>query len=202
MLDLLDYRRRVAEMYQTVRTSGDPQAAWRHWRQVRDDLFKDHPQSALDAQQQAHFGGLAYYDYDPTFRVVAQVNTQVEERVYEGEIGADGHLAYRRFARVAFDLPTGSGTLSLFWIMGYGGGVFLPFGDATNQHTTYGAGRYLYDTIKGADLGAGQAEIVLDFNFAYHPSCAYNPRWVCPLAPPENRLAFPVTAGEILSRGL
>jgi uncharacterized protein (DUF1684 family) len=88
--------------------------------------------------------------------------------------------------------------LSLFWINGYGGGLFLPFGDTTNRQTTYGAGRYLYDTIKGADLGTSRTEVVLDFNFAYSPSCAYNPRWVCPLAPPENRLPFPVPAGEMI----
>jgi uncharacterized protein (DUF1684 family) len=84
--------------------------------------------------------------------------------------------------------------------MGYGGGVFLPFRDATNNRQTYGGGRYLYDTIKGADLGTAQGGIVLDFNYAYHPSCYYNPRWVCPLAPPQNILDFPVTAGEMLLR--
>ena len=90
-------------------------------------------------------------------------------------------------------------TLTLFWIEGYGGGLFLPFGDRTNGTDTYGGGRYLYDTIKGADLGGEGADagrIVLDFNFAYNPSCAYSPRWVCPLAPPENRLPFRVSAGE------
>ena len=61
---------------------------------------------------------------------------------------------------------------------------------------TYGAGRYLYDTIKGADLGVGAESIVLDFNFAYNPSCAYDERWSCPLSPPENRLPFAVNAGE------
>jgi uncharacterized protein len=94
-------------------------------------------------------------------------------------------------------VPAETGRLSLFWITGYGGGIFLPFGDASNRHTTYGGGRYLYDTIKGADLGTGLQEIVLDFNYAYNPSCAYNPRWVCPLSPPENRLPFPIAAGEM-----
>ena len=84
----------------------------------------------------------------------------------------------------------------LFWIAGYGGGLFLPFGDVTNGRQTYGGGRYLYDTIKGADLGATLDEMVLDFNYAYHPSCHYNPRWVCPLAPPESKLPFPILAGE------
>ena len=79
---------------------------------------------------------------------------------------------------------------------GYGGGVFLSFADATSGTETYGACRYLLDTVKGSDLGEHGGRLVLDFNFAYNPSCAYDPRWVCPLAPPGNRLAIPVRAGE------
>jgi uncharacterized protein (DUF1684 family) len=196
MLDLLDYRRRVTEMYRAVREGNGSPAACAHFRQQRDDLFRTHPQSALDEEQKRTFTGLPYYDYDPGFRVVARVDTNVEPAILHVELGDDGSFEYRRFGQVIFDLPTGSGRLSLFWITGYGGGLFLPFGDATNRQTTYGAGRYLYDTIKGADLGSTLTEIVLDFNYAYNPSCAYNPLWVCPLAPPENCLPFPIPAGE------
>ena len=91
------------------------------------------------------------------------------------------------------------GELILYWIMGYGGGVFLPFADETNGVETYGGGRYLLDTIKGADLGtAPDGRVILDFNFSYCPSCAYSPRWVCPLPPPANRLRASVRAGERL----
>ncbi len=196
MLDLLDYRRRVTEMYRAVREGNGNPEVWAWFRQQRDDLFHTHPQSALDDEQKRAFTGLPYYDYDPGFRVVASVDTDVESAVLHVELGDDGYFEYRRIGQVTFELPTGSGRLSLFWITGYGGGLFLPFGDATNRETTYGAGRYLYDTIKGADLGATLTEIVLDFNYAYNPSCAYNPRWVCPLAPFENRLPFPIPAGE------
>ncbi|HLU09980.1 MAG TPA: DUF1684 domain-containing protein [Oceanobacillus sp.] len=198
MLNLLDYRRRVNEMYRLIRDSDDPAAAREMFRLMRDDLFRSHPQSPLTDDQKASFSGLHYYDYDPAYRVIATVDTTVEPETLEYALGEDGVMRCTRFARVNVTLPTGTGSLSLFWINGYGGGVFLPFGDATNRQTTYGAGRYLYDTIKGADLGASQREIVLDFNFAYNPSCAYNPRWVCPLAPPENRLPFPIPAGERL----
>ena len=83
---------------------------------------------------------------------------------------------------------------------GYAGGLFLPFLDATSGDETYGAGRYLLDTAKGADLGGDPAggTLVVDLNFAYHPSCAFDPRWACPLAPPGNRLALRVEAGERL----
>src|ERR1700761_422642 len=80
-----------------------------------------------------------------------------------------------------------------------GGVLFLPVRDATAGHASYGGGRYLLDTAKGADLGADGERIVLDFNFLYHPSCRYDPRWVCPLAPPENTIDVPVDAGERLS---
>jgi uncharacterized protein len=73
----------------------------------------------------------------------------------------------------------------------------------TCPHESYGGGRYLFDTMKGSDFQSvlhadGQTSIVLDFNYAYNPSCAYNSRWVCPLAPPENRLSVPIRAGEML----
>lgn len=197
MLDLLDYRRTVAGIYRDVRDNPDPQAAWQDWRKRRDVLFRTHPQSALDDTQKAMFTGLNYFDYDPAWQVVAKVDTDVDPQEFQIDVGNDGIVSYRRFGRVDFTLPTGTGSLCLYWIMGYGGGVFIPFGDATNKQTTYGGGRYLIDTIKGADLGSTlTGEIVLDFNFAYHPSCAYNPRWTCPLTLPENRLSFPVMAGE------
>ncbi|MEZ4669345.1 MAG: DUF1684 domain-containing protein [Anaerolineae bacterium] len=196
MLDLLDYRRQVSELYRMLRMADDTAAACAQFRQAKDELFRSHPHSALDHQQKAVFNGLHYYDYDPAYRVVARVDTNVEPEVLNVDLGEDGHFSYRRFGQVTFALPTGTGRLSLFWIMGYGGGVFLPFGDMTNRTSTYGAGRYLYDTIKCADLGTDLEEIVLDFNFAYNPSCAYNPRWVCPLSPPENRLPLAVEAGE------
>ena len=105
-------------------------------------------------------------------------------------------LPLHAFARATFRLHGRALALDCLWLQGYGGGLFLPFGDATNGATTYGAGRYLLDTVKGADLGCEDRELVLDFNFAYNPSCVYNPRWVCPLAPAANRLPVPVEAGE------
>lgn len=198
MLDLLDYRRRVTDLYREVRAAAGDPSACAAFRSVRDDLFRIHPQSALDADQKAAFTGLVYYPYDPAYRITASVDPAPDDGVLDVDLGDDGQFRMKRVGQVTFTLPTGTGHLTLFWIMGYGGGVFLPFGDATNRHETYGAGRYLYDTIKGADLGASHTEITLDFNYAYNPSCSYNPRWVCPLAPPENRLNFPILAGEML----
>ena len=206
MLDLQDYRRRVHEMYQPIRANGDDPSVWMKWRQTRDDLFRTHPQSALDETQKQNFKPLRYFEHNPAFRVMASLNTEVEPEVITINLDNDGEFRMRRFASVRFTLPTGTdtgtgmrtGTLSVFWIMGYGGGIFIPFGDATNKETTYGTGRYLVDTIKDADLGSQDGAMVLDFNYAYHPSCAYHYRWTCPLAPMENRLDFPIPAGEML----
>ena len=105
-------------------------------------------------------------------------------------------VRFRRFGVVRFELAGSPRELALFWLEGYGGGAFLPFADATSGEETYGGGRYLLDTVKGADLGEADGRLVLDFNFAYNPSCSYDPRWVCPLSPPENRLPVEVRAGE------
>ena len=91
--------------------------------------------------------------------------------------------------------------MTVFRIVGYGGGLFLPFRDGTSGKQTYGGGRYLFDTIKNTDAGCveispGSRHVVLDFNYAYNPSCAYDHRWACPLAPRENWLPVPIEAGE------
>jgi uncharacterized protein (DUF1684 family) len=89
-------------------------------------------------------------------------------------------------------------TLDVWWLDQYGGGLFLPMRDATAGRSSYGAGRYVLDTAKGADLGGTHAEIVIDLNFGYHPSCRYNPRWECPLPADGNRIDAVIEAGERL----
>ncbi len=197
MLDLLDYRRQVFDMYRQIRVQGsDAPQSFALFRQTRDDLFAHHTQSALPREQRENFQGLRYYDYNPDYRVLAALEPVQKPASYGLDAGDDGTVSIREIGRVRFTLPTGTGSLGVFWIAGYGGGVFVPFRDATNGDTTYGGGRYLLDTIKGADLGMEREQLLLDFNYAYHPSCYYNPRWTCPLAPMQNRLNFPVQAGE------
>ncbi len=193
-LDLLDWKRRVFELYAETRRAVDAQAAWRRWREARNELFRSHPQSPLPPVARERFGGLAYFDYDPALRVLAGVEPAPRER---REIATSGGRPYSftRFARAVFSLHGRRQSLDLHWLDGYGGGVYLCFRDATSGSETYGAGRYLLDTVKGADLGSEDGRLVLDFNFAYNPSCSYDPRWVCPLAPPGNSLAAPVRGG-------
>ncbi|HEX2032322.1 MAG TPA: DUF1684 domain-containing protein [Actinomycetota bacterium] len=196
LLDLLDWKRRVFAVYAEIRAADDPQAAWRRWRDVRDELIRAHPQSPIaDPAVRERFPGASYFDYDPAFRVTAEVAPTEPERIVI-PASADGEYAFTRFAEAKFELGGVPQALSLFWLEGYGGGLFLSFRDTTSGKETYGACRYLLDTVKGADLGTDGGRLVLDFNFAYNPSCSYDPRWVCPLAPPENRLEVAVRAGE------
>ena len=193
--ELLDWRRRVHELYADVRRhlADDPYGAHARWITGRDELFAAHPQSPLLPEARAHFTGLPVYPYDPALRFVAEVSSDVEPERYPVATSGDSEIVFSRIGRV--DLPVGR--LEVFWLDSYGGGLFLPFRDATSGDGTYGGGRYLLDTVKGADLGAtADGRLLLDFNFSYHPSCYHDPQWACPLAPAGNHLDVHVEGGE------
>ncbi len=208
---LADWRRQVADLYASVRelASEDPRAGWERWRTVRDDLYRTHPESPVPAPDRPGFEG-RYWPYDPGFRFEVAVGANDPRLGEPPETAARTGLgflmpmsvgdamSFTRIGEVLVPLPQGLRTLSLFWMDGYAGGLFLPFGDATNGSSTYGAGRYLLDAAKSADLGTAGASdlLIIDFNFAFQPSCAFDPQWSCPLAPPENRLDVPIEAGE------
>jgi uncharacterized protein len=194
-LELLDWKRRVFALYGGVRAAADRGEAWRKWVVGRDELFRTHPSSPLPPEARTSYPGVPYFSHDPALRVLASVE-QVEAG--ETQIGSSGTeaISFTRFGRARFELAGTEHALELYWLTGYGGGLFLPFRDQTSGAETYGGGRYLFDTVKGADLGTEGDRLVLDFNFAYNPSCSYDPRWVCPLSPPANRLPVAVRAGE------
>jgi uncharacterized protein (DUF1684 family) len=203
---LADWRRQVAALYAEVRAiaTTDPAVAHRHWREVRERLYRDHPQSPVPPADRAAFAA-THFDYDPALRFGVAV--EPAPPALPGALalalpnsGTDT-LAFSRLGRVTFPFADRPRSLSVFWMAGYAGGLFIPFRDATNGTETYGAGRYLVDAAKSADLGgdAAAGTLILDFNFAFQPSCAFDPRWACPLAPPENRLDVAVRAGERLA---
>jgi uncharacterized protein (DUF1684 family) len=196
-LSLWDYRRRVAEMYAAVRAAGVNEKSWIRWRSARDELFRMHSQSPLPSGRRASSSGVPFFEYDPAWRLEGAVEPLAPTIEALGH-SAGGATLFRRFATVKVDVAGSTSRLTLYWLDSYGGGVFLPFRDATNGATTYGGGRYLLDTAKGADLGHVGDRITLDFNFAYHPSCVHDSRWSCPLPPPGNRIGVPVEAGERL----
>jgi uncharacterized protein (DUF1684 family) len=243
-LELLDWRRRVAELFAELRRRQADAETLAWFRAEKDALFREHPQTPLLPERRASFQGLAYWPYDADMRVVASFAAAPAR----GEAGtarpagtagtatagtaggaytagsasaagtagtagatdaratagtpdrAESEVAFSRVGTLRFELKGQALELGAHWIEGYAGGLFVPFRDTTCGSETYGGGRYLLDTIKSADLGSDLAAgtVVLDFNYAYHPSCAYDPRWPCPLAPPENRLGIPIRCGERL----
>jgi uncharacterized protein (DUF1684 family) len=194
-LELLDYKRRVFALYAQVRDDSDPAHAFEAWVAERDDLFARHPQSALPPERRERFRGLSYFPHDPRGRVLADV-VAAERRRYDVPSSDGVAMSFQRLGVARFVLGDAPCELELYWLVAYGGGLFVPFADPTAGDETYGAGRYLLDTVKGADLGTRDGRLVLDFNLAYNPSCSYDPRWACPLAPPPNQLAIPVRMGE------
>ena len=199
-LALLDWKRTIGECYAEIRAAPDRHAAWNHWRTTRARLFRGHPQSPVPAEERPGYDGPHLYDYDPDWSLTATTEA-VEPRSLNIATSTETTAAFRRFGRAHFTHAGEAMALELYWLEGYGGGLFVPFADATSGTETYGAGRYLLDTVKGADLGERDGRLVLDFNFAYQPSCAYDPRWTCPLTPPANRLPVAVRAGERVGPG-
>lgn len=205
-LQLADWRRRVATLFSEVRriAQEDPERAHAHWRTTREQLYRQHAQSPVPAVKRETFRA-QYFPYDRTLRFELEVQLDEEEAAAQSlpahSMSADGTVpSPRRIGWVDVPLAEGQRRLGLYWLDGYANGLFLPFRDATNGHETYGAGRYLIDGPKSADLGGNPSTgmLVLDFNFAYHPSCAFDARWVCPLAPRENWLDVRMEAGERL----
>jgi hypothetical protein len=196
-IDLWDWRRRVAELYGAVRSS-EPQAGWWTWRNERDRLFADHPQSPLPVAERSGFTGVPYFDYSPPMRVLAEVATAPEPTSFGLPHSGDGTTDAIAFGIAVFEIGGRQAALPIYRLLEYGDGFFLPFRDQTNGAETYGGGRYLIDTAKGADLGFESSRLVLDFNFAFHPSCVHSPMWSCPLAPLGNTLPVEIRAGERL----
>ena len=205
-LDLYDYRRRVAAMnrkrVEALHSGEDAALVLQRFREARNALFAAHPQSALDEEQRKQFEGLRYFPYNPAMCVTANVETAIEPALLNVAMNAEESMTMTKVARLHFRLEGQEVGLSLYWLNIYGGGLFLPFRDTTSPAESYGGGRYLFDTIKGSDFlsvpgSSWKERFVLDFNYAYNPSCAYNYKWVCPLAPVENRLHVPIRAGEL-----
>lgn len=197
-ISLLDWRRRVAAIYAEIRAAPQPAMAHRAWQSARNELLATHPQSPVPPAHRAAFTGVPVAPYDPALRFHAEVDTSAAPARVEVSTGTDGIVPFERVGVV--HLP-GIGDLDVWWLASYGGGIFLPIRDTRDDDgATYPGGRYVLDTVKGADLGGEDGCLVVDLNFAYNPSCAYDPAWACPLAPPGNRVPVPVNAGELMPR--
>lgn len=217
-LQLADWRRRIADLYAEVRllSATDVESALELWRTTRERLFREHPQSPVPADKRPGFWA-RHYPADPALRFEVAVARDDAPRepapsglaalggglglAMDLPVSAGGTMSFSRIGHVEVPFAAGPRRLGVYWMAGYAGGIFLPFRDATSGGETYAAGRYLLDSAKSADLGGDpdRGTLVLDFNFAFQPSCAFDPKWACPLAPPENRLDIPIRAGERLA---
>lgn len=179
-------------------SESDPARAHEIWVAGRDELVRSHPASPVPPEARDGYAGLRHAPYDPSLRFVLPVDPDVERQRLDVPTATDGVVPFELVGRL--HLPVGD--LDVWWLDSYGGGVFVPIKDASAGRVTYGGGRYLLDTVKGADLGGSVHDaLVVDLNFAYNPSCAYDPAWTCPLAPPGNTLGVEVAAGEYLPPG-
>ncbi|MDQ6855591.1 MAG: DUF1684 domain-containing protein [Candidatus Dormibacteraeota bacterium] len=189
---LADWRRQVGELYTRARSLGAGEGAWDEWREGKQRLYREHPQSPVRVDMRATYT-FECFPYDASVRVLADL-APVTPRHIDGDSEVPGmtHVGTLRFTVERADHELGA-----YWLDGYAGGLFVPFADATSGVETYGGGRYVLDTAKGADLGTADERFLIDFNFAFAPSCAHDPAWRCPLAPPANRLPVAVRAGEM-----
>jgi uncharacterized protein (DUF1684 family) len=196
-LELAEWRREVSELYAAVRAQDEPPAGYALWRERRDRLFRAHPQSPLPPGDPLRRSGLAYWPYDPAVRFELPLLPAGGSAHLAIATGAEETTRARRVGAVQLPAPLHS-RVDVWWLEQYAGGLFLPLRDGTAGDTSYGGGRYLLDTVKGADLGSRGDRLIIDLNFLYHPSCRYNDDWQCPLAPSGNTISAPVSAGERL----
>ena len=200
---LADWRRRVHAMYAALRADDRPGPMRAvAFRAAKDRLVAEHPSSPVPPDARRDFRGLAYWRHTDELVLHAPLEPDREApAIGVPRSGAGLGIPFQRIGWVSFSVGGIACRLSVFWLNEYAGGIFIPFRDATSGSASYGGGRYLWDSAKGADLGSTDGgELVLDFNYAYHPSCVFDPRWSCPLAPRENWLEVAIEGGERLDR--
>jgi uncharacterized protein (DUF1684 family) len=196
-LELAGWRRMVSELYAAVRAEACPERGHELWRRGRDELFRSHPQSPLLRGDRLRATGLPYWPYDADLRFELPVRPGRQQPPRPLPAGRDGTISLAWAGWVQLPPPVDA-AIDVWWLRQYGGGLFLPLRDGSAGTSSYGGGRYLLDTAKGADLGGSATSLVVDLNFLYHPSCRYNQAWQCPLAPPGNTIAAAIHAGERL----
>jgi len=157
------------------------------FRTEKDDFFKTHRQSPLTAEQKKKFEGLQYFPENPALRLQLKVEPFAKQESVEFATSSGDIKHFTRYGKLRFTVEGQAVELTLY---ASEQGFFLPFVDTLANKETYGAGRYL-DPEPAED-----GRVMIDFNYAYNPNCAYNPNWSCPLTPFENRLKVPIRAGE------
>lgn len=157
------------------------------FRMDKDEYFRRASDSPLTPEQQAHFNGLDYFAANASLALELAVEMDKTGGVVLLQTSTGDVREYERFGRIRFEVEGAPAELTIF---GDGDDLFLPFVDALAGSETYPAGRYLEPRL------LPNGKVLVDFNYAYNPYCAYNDRWSCPFPPPENRLKVAIRAGE------
>ncbi len=159
------------------------------FRSSKDHFVQHDPQSPLTNDQKTTFGGLKYFDEEPSLKLTLQVQPYPEQDTVEMQTTTGGAASFVRWAKIAFSVDGAPAELTVYKDASLDT-FFLPFADSTSGDETYGAGRYV--ELEAQPDGT----LLVDFNYAYNPYCAYNEAWTCPITPAENRLRVPIRAGE------
>lgn len=165
-------------------------------RVAKDSAFSIQGESPLEDADIASFHGLPYYPVDKRFRIMARFERNPDPQPFEMPTTTDRRPIYVHFGTAFFQLEGVDLQLNVFQNQelitrpGYENHLFIPFRDFTSGNETYGGGRYIDAEIPEGD------SILIDFNLAYHPYCAYNHKYSCPIPPRENSLDVAVEAGE------
>ncbi|MCL4488986.1 MAG: DUF1684 domain-containing protein [Chloroflexi bacterium] len=161
------------------------------FRKAKDQFFKTSAQSPLAPEQKRDFAGLNYFDENPALRFELPLERYSDPERVAMQTSTGTTQDYDKIGQVRFEVSGEAAALQVYESVDNPGSYFVPFVDATAPAESYGAGRYLEPEETHAD------ELLVDFNFAYNPYCAYvSEKWSCPLPPPENRLKVRIEAGE------
>ena len=165
------------------------------FQEEQNNFFKDASKSPLKSKDLKAFEGLDFFPIDSMFVVKAQLKRTPNAPYFEMKTTTNRVTRERIFGVLSFTI---NGQLLKLKVYQSEPNVdsdsdsdylFLPFLDATNGETTYGGGRYIDLSIPATDV------LMIDFNKAYNPYCAYNEKYSCPIVPIENYLALEITAG-------
>ena len=163
-------------------------------RAEKDKFFKESPASPLLPEDKKTFTGLKYYPIDLSLRFVGPLHILKDQPIDSlWDTGGEKRAA-RKYGYFEFTHQGKTYRLLVYQFVNAGlsgdESLFLGFTDETSGKETYGGGRYI-DLERNA-----KGQLIVDFNMAYNPYCAYNPAYICALPPAENHLPFPVRAGE------
>ncbi|WP_114783667.1 DUF1684 domain-containing protein [Botryobacter ruber] len=165
------------------------------FQQEMNDEFLNSEKSPLTPSQKKKFTGHSFFPIDSAYRVVAKFVKAEASQPFRMKTTTSRLPVYEKYGEAVFELDGKFITLGIYQshqlreTEEYRNYLFLPFTDLTNGKETYGGGRYIDLSIPEGDT------IVIDFNKAYSPSCAYNSNYSCPIPPKENALDIPITAG-------